>query len=196
VEATGCRYGGEYPFCYSPPVPEDGGADPGTEPPPPDGGDTPPPPDTTATECDPSVDPKCEKALTRADSTVILDALRRFVRPDTTIADTTARRLCGEMRDRFMERFNADKVFRGSSDSQGTAGHFGATYEGKIHLDPWLLGEAQKGIVTSLRELANTALHEAAHILRRDHPNGFDANGHYSDSPFNLLDPGPNVCLS
>ena len=192
VEGTACRYGGDYPFCAPPPPEGDVGNTPGEEPPPPEGGGS-VPPDSTSAACDPKTDPKCEQPLTTADSTTILKALKDYVRPDSTIADTTNRRKCKEMRDRFTQSFNAGTVFRGGSDL--TVGrHYGATYESRIHFDPWLLGRAAGGSTSDLRELANTALHEAAHVLRLQHPNG-ETNGIYTDQPFNLLPPEPGVCI-
>ncbi|HET7229806.1 MAG TPA: hypothetical protein VFJ16_07385 [Longimicrobium sp.] len=194
VEATACKYGGEYPHCTAAPgdpdTPMPEGAGPsggGTSPPPP------PPPDST-TACDPVNDPNCEQPLTSADSTTILAAIRDYVRPDTAIADTAHRRKCKQMRDQFMQSFNAKTVFRGGSDLTGTASHYGATYDSRIHFDPWLLGGAASGNVSDLRELANTALHEAAHVLLFEHPNG-ETNGIYTDEPFNLLPPGAGVCI-
>jgi hypothetical protein len=194
IEGTACRYGGDYPFCVSPPPEGDEENTPGEEPPPPDGGGSEPPPDTTTATCDPQVDPTCEKALTSADSALIIQALQQYMRPDTAIGDTASRRRCGEMRRKVQERFDAGKVFRGRTDSDASSSHYGATYDRHIHLDPWLLTKAAND-PAMLREVANTGLHEAAHTLDLSHPNGADALGRYSDVPFNLLNPGPNVCL-
>jgi hypothetical protein len=196
IEAVGCRYGGEYPNC-SPPPPSP--FDEPREPLPGDdetgggGGGTPPPPSDSTTTCDPKTDPRCEQPLTSTDSTTLLKAIRDHVRPDTAIADTANRRKCKQMLDRFLQSFNGNTVFRGGSDLT-TGSHYGATYRSRIHFDPWLLGRAAGGSVSDLRELANTALHEAAHVLGLDHPNG-EANGIYTDSPFNLLPPGQGACI-
>ena len=208
VEATACEYGGEYPWCNKPPSTTDGG---GSNPPSQFGGSggsgsgdagsgggsgstTTTPTDSTAS-CDPTTDPKCEKALTAADTALIERSIQQYVRPDTAIADTAQRRRCVEMLARFNERLAAGKVFRGAYDSQGTDEHYGATSQQHIHFDPWLLDQAAKGVAGTLRELINTGLHEAAHVDGHFHPNESDATGHYSDPYFNLLDPGPNVCL-
>ena len=47
-------------------------------------------------------------------------------------------------------------------------------------------------------EIANTALHEAAHVLGFSHPAGKTWVGlqdHYTDVPLNLLSPGTNACI-
>jgi len=208
VEVTACQYGGEYPNCKSAPI--DDGYDPNL---PPSGGSTgtttggdgggggsttgttTPPPDSTST-CDPYYDPNCEQPLTKTDSTTILAALTNFVRADSTIADTVTRRRCREMHDQFMRSFNSGMVFRGASDTPGDSAHYGATLNKRIHFDPAALSNAASDPTGSdARELANTALHEAAHVLGYSHPKEADANGIYTDVPFNLLPPGPGPCL-
>jgi hypothetical protein len=132
--------------------------------------------------------------LTTADSTTITAALAGYVRPPSEIPDSTARRLCGDMLRQFNSSYSAGQVLRGGSDTS----HFGATYNDRIHFDPSWLDAAAQGDATALREIANTALHEAAHVLDYQHPtlptwvNGQD---YYSDPPFNLLSPGPNSCI-
>lgn len=148
----------------------------------------------SSTVCDPQTDPNCEKPLTSTDSITILKAIRDYVRPDTAIADTTKRRKCKEMLDAFRTTFAKNDVFRGGSNTTGEDAHFGMEFRSRIHFDPWLLNRAAGGDTIALRELANTALHEAAHVIDKDHPNG-ETNGIYTDEPFNLLPPGPNACI-
>ena len=202
VAVTTCQYGGEYPNC-KPKPPESGGTTPSTSPATggSDGGgggggtgDNPEPPDSTQNTCDPRNDPNCERPLTSTDSTTILNAINNFVRSDAEIADTTTRRLCGEMRNQFLQSFNSGLVFRGGSNTTGQQAHFGATLNSRIHFDPWAL-DAAVNSPADQRELANTALHEAAHALGYGHPNEADTNGIYTDFPFNLLPPGPGPCL-
>jgi hypothetical protein len=133
--------------------------------------------------------------LTKTDSVTIQNGLTQFVRAPAEVADTTARRQCGEMVAKFRERLGARKVFRGAYDSPGGDAHYGGAFDGHIHFDPQTLADAEKGVPGGLRELINTALHEAAHTLGIMHPNEFDATGHYSDPYFNLLDSGSNTCL-
>ncbi|HEX6749446.1 MAG TPA: hypothetical protein VF092_19275 [Longimicrobium sp.] len=202
LEVTSCQYGGTYPNCQSAPssggtttAQPNGGAPGGGS-----GGTT---GSTTGSEptptCDPSTDPKCELPLTKTDSATIQKSLHDYLRPESEIADTTARRRCGEMRRQFETSFANGTVFRGASDSQDSTAHYGMTYVSRIHMDPWLLNGAASGNTAFLRDVANTALHEAAHVLGFSHPNGFtlDSAGHdlYTDPYFNLLSPGPNSCI-
>lgn len=195
VTGTACRWGGEYPNCNSSPgstEPTPGGQPVGGPPMEPGtggGSGTPPPQDSTSM-CDPRTDPNCEKPLTHADSATILKALTDHVRRASSIADTANRRKCTDMLNQFMQSFNTSTVFRGGSNTR----HFGATNNDRIHFDPWLLDGAIGGNADDQRELANTALHEAAHVMGFDHLNG-EVNGVYSDSPFNLLPPGTGPCI-
>lgn len=163
----------------------------------PDGGGAPQPPpsgDPDETACDPRTDPDCEKPLTGTDQTTIATALANHVRPAAEIADTTARRRCQEMLSRFNQSLAEGTVFRGGSNTS----HYGAMFNNRIHFDPHYLDLAATGDATALREMANTALHEAAHVLNYDHPGGATWVGdqdYYSDAPFDLLSPGPNSCI-
>lgn len=192
IDVHTCRYGGTYPFCQSAPAPGGPDMQNPTEPSEPPGGAS--GPDSTAS-CDPLNDPNCEKPLTAADSTVIIRALANHVRPDSTIADTTNRRKCRQMYDRFMQAWRDNVVFRGGSDMTAPDGHYGATLNGRIHFDPWLLNGAAGGNASDIQELANTALHEAAHLLGAQHPGGPDAYGVYTQDYFNLLPPGSGPCI-
>lgn len=167
-----------------------GGGDGGTKDGPtcPDGDCNPPP------ACDPRTDPGCEQPLTAGDSTTITAALAGYVRPASEIPDTTARRQCAEMLAQFNASYAAGDVFRGGSNTT----HYGAMYNDRIHFDPQYLDAAASGNAAARREIANTALHEAAHVLGYDHPTAPTWVGnqdYYSDVPFNLLSPGTNSCI-
>lgn len=85
-------------------------------------------------------------------------------------------------------------MFRGGTNTT----HFGAVHNNRIHFDPEYLEFAAAGDVDAQREIANTALHEAAHVLGFDHPTPpvwVGEQDYYSDAPFNLLSPGPNSCI-
>jgi hypothetical protein len=147
--------------------------------------------------CEASRDTTCLQPLTRADSATILKALRDHLRPDSAIADTTARRECAEMRRQFEESFATGNVFRGAYNNPDSTAHFGTTFGEKIHMDPWLLDGANGGDLGLIREVAITALHESAHVMKLGHPNGFTmVNGRdvYTDPYYNRLSPGPNSC--
>ncbi|HET7460698.1 MAG TPA: hypothetical protein VFJ82_05605 [Longimicrobium sp.] len=126
---------------------------------------------------------------------MIIRALASHVRPDSTIADTTTRRKCRQMYDRFMQAWRERVVFRGGSDLTAPDSHYGATLNGHIHFDPWLLNGAAAGNASDLQELANTALHEAGHLFGAQHPGGPDQNGFYTEDYFNLLPPGSGPCI-
>ncbi len=145
--------------------------------------------------CDPATDPDCEKPLTTTDHTTITNALAAYVRPASEIPDTTARRQCADMLRQFNTSSSAGNVFRGGSNTT----HYGAMYNDRIHFDPQYLDAAAGGDATAQREIANTALHEAAHTLGFDHPAGktwVGTQDYYTDVPFNLLSPGPNSCIA
>jgi hypothetical protein len=171
--------------CTGPGTGGPGGGDPGGSTNPDDG---------ETVNCDPVTDPECEKPLTSADSTAIANALASYLRPTAEIQDTTARRQCEEMRRQFNASYALGNVFRGGSDTD----HYGAMYNDRIHFDPQYLDAAATGDAVAQREIANTALHEAAHVLGFDHPAGPTWQGtqdYYTDVPFNLLSPGPNSCI-
>jgi hypothetical protein len=94
IDATTCRYGGEYPACNSGPLPgrEDTGSNPGTEDPyTPEGGSTPPP-----EPADTSKPPPCQTdnpVLNDANVQTGLDTLWKASNPDA--------RALGDRRERF-----------------------------------------------------------------------------------------------
>lgn len=144
--------------------------------------------------CDPRWDPDCEQPLSSTDQRTINDALAVYIRPTTEIADTAARRLCEDMLRQFNASYTGGTVFRGGTATT----HYGAMYNDRIHFDPDLLAFAAAGDQASLREVATTALHEAAHVLDYQHPTPptwVGSQDYYSDVPFNLLSPGPNSCI-
>lgn len=144
--------------------------------------------------CNPATDPDCEQPLTFADLGTINDAIATYVRLPSEIADTIARRQCEEMLRQFNASLVGGAVFRGGTNTT----HYGAFYNNRIHYDPEYLDFAAGGDATSQREIANTSLHEAAHVLGYGHPTPptwVGSQDYYSDAPFNLLSPGPNSCI-
>ncbi len=97
-------------------------------------------------------------------------------------------------------------MFRGAFDSDATndpyGSHYGMYNNGNIHYDPAGLDAANAGNTDAIREVALTALHEAAHRMGYNHPAGtgptFDVLGrdYYTAAPFNRLNPGPNSCVA
>ena len=74
----------------------------------------------------------------------------------------------------FNERLAAGAVFRGNTDTkpgERIEPHFGAHDEttNRIHFNPTFLDAAVSGSEDARRELANTALHEGAHAIGKDH---------------------------
>jgi hypothetical protein len=185
----------------------DTGTGPGTGDPfdPGGGGPPPPPADDPDSPCDPAIHPDCEKPLTAQDSTTINDVLANLLRPAAQFTDSIARAECAQMRSAFERAFAQGKVFRGAFDSDTTNDPYGSHWgmysaSGGIHFDPILLNGANGGDAEARRELAITALHEAAHWSGYRHPTAptFDAQGrdYYTDPPFNRLNPGPNSCVA
>jgi hypothetical protein len=149
---------------------------------------------STDPSCNPRTDPNCEQPLTSADSSAITTALAGYLRPASEIPDTTARRQCADMLRQFNTSNSTGNVFRGGSDTA----HYGAMDNDRIHSDPRFLDAAAAGDATAQRQIANTALHEAAHVLGFAHPAGptwQEGQDYYTDAPFNLLSPGPNSCI-
>lgn len=139
--------------------------------------------------------------LTHTDSATIRNALATMLRPAAAFTDSVARRDCEQMTSWFNAAFAAGDVFRGAYDSNSLTdpAHYGMYNNGNIHFDPAGLDAANAGDVEAIREIAITALHEAAHRLGYAHltPPTFDAQGrdYYVDHPFNRLNPGPNSCV-
>ena len=207
LEVTSCQYGGTYPNCQSAPssggtttAQPNGGAPGGGS-----GGTT---GSTTGSEptptCDPQSDPKCELPLSDVDKRVIQSVVGKYRRSDSAFTDPQARDLCNRMADKFSEMFAAGLVFRGATDTHdgdpNISPHRGA-YDpntGHIHFDPSYLDLAAGGDMYWERDLANDALHEAAHALGFDHGDSTNSpwGPIYGESPFNLLSPGGNSCLN
>lgn len=163
------------------------------------------PPGTTDPACDPTVDPACHKPLTGADSAAISLALVQYLRPLSSIQDETARRQCEHMANAFDTLYRNGRVHRGAyttmTGDPGAVPHTGAwdPNTGRMHIDPRYLDLAARGGEAALRELLDTLLHEAAHALDLDHPNGYVSSPWgpvFSDPYFNLLTVGANSCLN
>lgn len=162
--------------------------------------------DPYANGCDPSLDPACEKPLTETDNANIVNAIETYIRSSAEIVDRdNARSQCKAMLDKFNSMLAASPplVFRGSSKTQpgdpGIDPHTGA-YDpstGHMHFEPDLLDQAAAGDAKALREIANTALHEAAHALGFEHGDSVPSpwGPLYTEDYYNKLDAGDDSCM-
>lgn len=174
VEATACRYGGEYPFCAPPPNP-DGGMDPGTEPITPEGGGD---SGTTGTipltedDC-PAADPNCKVPLDDADKQSLARA--------TALINRNAHPVCAQLADQLVALGTA-RVYRGSYDSSG---HTGEADHGDIHVDRRIWDGANTEGGGWDGALAEALLHEVAHLLYPPHVG--ETQSPYSTFPYNHM---------
>jgi hypothetical protein len=149
--------------------------------------------------CDPSQDPNCYVPLNEADKRVLSDDINDRLRPVGEFTDTDARAMCAQMFTEWQSRYTSGKVFRGATQTragdEGVGPHWGAYDEstGNIHFDPEGLDAAASGDAVALREMMNTALHEAAHAMGYDHTD--PVGPYYAEHPFTLLSPGTNSCI-
>jgi hypothetical protein len=121
----------------------------------------------------PGQDSLCLTQLLDRDRTNIINAIAGRVR--TSQSDTALVYRCLDMANTFMAVYNADRVYRGAFNTNlppNRPFHY-AEYDPntiKLHFEPWLLDSAATGNPRWIAQLANTALHEAAHILGHNHP--------------------------
>jgi hypothetical protein len=163
----------------------------------------PPPPNADPAEtCFQDVDPTCNQPLTDADQHAIQD-MRGHFRDVSTMTDPNKAQMCSAMVAKFQELLDNNKVFRGKYDTvhPDGSGHWGAfdPISGTFHFDPLGLDQGAAGNTAALTQLANTALHESAHLLSpyysHSAPGEPAADGTYTSYPFNLIGTGPDQCL-
>jgi hypothetical protein len=153
-------------------------------------------------ECNPQYDPDCNQPLTPADSTTLKNGLTLHI--NTQFTDQSKAEQCRQMKAEFDRLMAAGNVFRGQFDTPEndpqTAVHVGAydPVSGTMHFEPSALDAANAGDATAIRNIVNTALHEAAHSLGFDHtePLWMGSYDLYAEAPFNLLSPGTNSCIT
>lgn len=141
------------------------------------GGEEPYNPDLTPPEnCFPKSDTLCLTKLMKADSLVIEDVISTLLTPLSSIPDSTLRSHCEQMANMFAAayEYNPPQVYRGKYNT-GLPGDRDMHYEEvtnltQIHFDPWLLDSAATGSPKWRSELANSALHGAAHVMGKGHP--------------------------
>jgi hypothetical protein len=154
IEATACKYGGDYPFCQPAPGPNDGDTEPTHTP---DGGNTGGGTiDLNEGQC-PSDDPNCKQPLEDEDRASLDRALG--------LVDRNADPVCAQLADQLAS-LGTSHVFRGAYDS---GYHTGEAGNGDIHIDPriWNQANSQGGSWDAV--LAEALLHEVAHLLYGPH---------------------------
>jgi len=162
------------------------------------GGNTPSPNDES---CNPNTNPDCFQPLSIWDKTTIQHAFELYLR--TTFADPNAGQMCNMLVAQFNQMMAAGRVGRGAFGSTGEPNdplHV-AAYDpiGRtIHFEPGPMAAANAGDATAIRDILNSALHEAAHSLGYNHtdPLWMGSYDLYAESPFNLLSPGTNSCIT
>ena len=165
----------------------------------PDYGCTPPP-----TTCNPQYDPDCNQPLTAQDTATIRTAIQRHMKPASQFTDPVAAQQCAELMNEFNRLYQAGNVFRGNSDTPPndplTDQHVGAydPASGTIHFEPSSLDKANQGDRNAIRNLFNTALHEAGHSLGKLYtpPLWMGSHDLYMEAPYSLLSPGTNSCIT
>lgn len=154
-------------------------------------------------ECDPSVDPDCYVPLTDGDKAAVQNSINTYTRKGSEFTDQVAMAECAALVAGFEKAYAEGRVFRGATETlpsdHGIEPHTGA-YDPVtkfIHFDPSYLDRAATGDEASMRDLANTALHEAAHSLGYDHGASVMTmwGPLYSEQYFNRLSPGSNSCI-
>lgn len=152
----------------------------------------------------------CEQPLSTADVNTFGDAIQKYTKDWSEIPDLTARRECQEMLTKFNDIWTLGNVYRGAYNTPpGTTDpnhpEHRAMFDrstGHIHVDPLYLDSAETPSPRQeywIRDLANDALHEAAHALGHDHTDPLSAGAWgplYAEEYFNRLSPGTNTCLN
>ena len=155
-------------------------------------------------------DPTCEQPMTTADQNAFGNAVTKYVKDWSDIPDTSARRECQEMLTKFEDLYTAGHVYRGAYNTPPSTidpahqEHF-ALYDrntGHMHVDPAFLDSAATPGPRQeywIRDLANNALHEAAHALGYDHGEPLTSpwGPLYTEDYFNKLQPDPKItCMN
>lgn len=165
------------------------------------GGIRPPTPRDTAGACNPNTNPDCFQPLSTWDKETIRVAFARH--QNKTFTDARAAQACNALAAEFNRMLANGSVGRGAFGSTGEPDdpkHV-AAYDriGRtIHFEPAALDAANAGNPDAVRNIFNSALHEAAHSLDYQHSPPLWAGGYdlYQEFPFNLLSPGVNSCIT
>lgn len=165
------------------------------------GGSLPSPTDPDPAVCIPDKNPDCLQPLSIWDKETIRQAFSRHLR--TSFTDPAAAQKCNQLATRFNQMLAEGRVYRGAFGSTGepTDPLHVAAYDRlkrTIHFEPDALAAANGGDAAAVRNILNSALHEAAHSLNLNHtsPLWMGSYDLYSESPFDLLSPGANSCIT
>lgn len=152
-------------------------------------------------DCNPNTNPDCLLPLSAWDKETLRQAFARHLR--TSFTDLNAAQMCNQLTTQFNQMMVDGRVFRGAFGSTGEPNdplHVAAYDQvgGTIHFEPEAMASANAGNATAVRNLINSALHEAAHSLNFNHtpPVWMGSYDLYAEPPFNLLSPGANSCIT
>lgn len=167
------------------------------------GGGTTQPADPDNPPCDPRYDPECNQPLSTKDKTTIATAKQRHLRPASQFTDPAKAQQCAQLSAEFDRLYSTGSVFRGGTETaEGdplTPTHVALYHpdSGTMHFEPSALDKANAGDPVAIRNIMNSALHEAAHALGFVHTDPVWAGDYdlFVEAPFNLLSPGANSCL-
>lgn len=154
-------------------------------------------------ECNPQYDPDCNQPLTAADSAALKNGFTVHLRPASQFTDPAKAEQCRQMKGEFDRLMVTGSVYRGKFDTPPndaqTDAHVGAydPVSRTMHFEPGAMDAANAGDPDAIRNIVNTALHEAAHALGFDHtdPVWIGTYDLYTEAPFNLLSPGTDTCI-
>lgn len=152
-------------------------------------------------DCNPNTNPDCLVRLSAWDKETLRHGLARHRR--TSFTDPNAAQKCNMLAAQFDQMMTNGMVYRGAFGSTGEPSdplHV-AAYDpvgGTIHFETAAMAAANGGDPVAVRNLINSALHEAAHALNYNHttPVWMGSYDLYAEQPFNLLSPGDNSCIT
>jgi hypothetical protein len=153
------------------------------------------------TVCDPRISPNvdttlaCNRDRTAREDSMIAKARSEYLRVDFS-GDTVAARECSYL-DSLVSvglaaTLNGKQLFSTGKDDSGSPPHWGVGSSGFAHVDPrtYAAIDSAPNDPARWRRLAATLLHEAAHAWGdKEHPNGLNGDGVYTDPYFRRLNP-------
>ncbi len=139
----------------------------------------------------------CNRDRSSSEDSLIAQARENYLRTDFN-GDAGALLECQEMNNWLtaalaeINPVTGKQTFSTGVDNSGQTPHWGQAMAGLGHVDPRTYAAVLENPDNegAWRRLVSTLLHEAAHGWGlRQHPNGFDSSGRYSDPYFNRLFP-------